>query len=182
MCKALRWLIMAAAALSLAASIAPSFGFAAHAQTGDWRITQEVDRVTGAQITNVLLKSSKTLHSGLALTPAALLQFVCLKGQPLVHLQFAFKVGSKGDSDVAYRFDNKPAHPVEPRILRGLKIMLIEDQREVAQFLDGLATAKVLYLTINSLAKGRTSAEFRVAGAPAAIEAASAACPAKPKR
>jgi hypothetical protein len=53
---------------------------------------------------------------------------------------------------------------------------LIEDKAEVAQFLDELATANVLDLVISSLAKGRTSAEFRVSGAQAAIEAASASC------
>jgi len=37
---------------------------------------------------------------------------------------------------------------------------------------DELATANILYVVIRSLAKGRTSSEFRVSGAPAAIEAA----------
>jgi hypothetical protein len=146
------------------------------ASAGDWQISRKVDSVTGARLTNVLLPSSKTAHSGLRYTPRALLQFACLKGQPVVHLQFAFRVGSKGDSDVSYRFDKEPSHSVKARFLRGLKIVLIEDKSEVAQFMDGLATANVLHLTISSMAKGRTSAEFRVAGAPAVIEMLRAGC------
>ena len=58
--------------------------------------------------------------------------------------------------------------PVEARILRGLRIFVIENKTEVKQFLDGLATANALYIQIRSLDKGGTSAEFRVAGAQAA--------------
>lgn len=71
---------------------------------------------------------------------------------------------------------------VEARILRGLKIAVIEDKAEVAQFLSGLATANVLYLVISSLAKGRTSVEFHVSGAEAALDLISAVCPPKSKR
>jgi hypothetical protein len=40
-----------------------------------------------------------------------------------------------------------------------------------------MATADVLYVRIRSLNSGRTSAEFHVAQAPAAIAAAYAGCP-----
>jgi hypothetical protein len=66
--------------------------------------------------------------------------------------------------------------PVEARILRGLEIFVIEDKTEVKQFLDGLATANALYLEISSLDKGRTSAEFRVAGAQRGIDLLTAVC------
>ena len=146
------------------------------ASSGDWRISRNVDSVTGAKLANIFLESSKTSHSGLWFAPQAWFQFGCLKGQPLVHLQFAFQVGSKGDSDVAYRFDQSPKHAVEARFLRGLKIVVIEKNDEVRQFLDELKTANVLYVMINSIAKGSTSAEFRVTGAPAAIEMLRASC------
>lgn len=173
------WILALSAALALAAWVAgaPLAATAQAASSGDWQILQEVDNVTGAKLTTVLLPSRKIAHSGLALTPRALLQFACRKGQLLLHLQFGFQIGSKGDSDVSYRFDGRPAHAVKVRILRGLKIMVIENEAEVAQFLDELATANVLFMVINSLAKGRTSAEFRVTGAPNAIAAARAACP-----
>ena len=48
--------------------------------------------------------------------------------------------------------------PVEPRILRGLKIFVIEKKAEMTQFLAGLATANALYIQISSLDKGSTSA------------------------
>jgi hypothetical protein len=42
--------------------------------------------------------------------------------------------------------------------------------------MEELKSANVLHLVINSMAKGRTSAEFRVAGATEAIDAARAVC------
>lgn len=78
---------------------------------------------------------------------------------------FAFQIGSKADSEILYRFDEKPMQPVEARILRGLRIFVIEDKTEVKQFLAGLPTANALFIEIHSLDKGRTSAEFRAAGA-----------------
>ncbi len=50
----------------------------------------------------------------------------------------------------------------------------------MAQFVDELATSGVLYLRIRSLNAGRSSAEFRLDGAPAAIDAAFAGCPLSP--
>jgi hypothetical protein len=50
---------------------------------------------------------------------------------------------------------------------------------EVAQFVRDLATSRVLYVRIRSLNAPRTSAEFRVDGAPGAIEAGLAGCPVK---
>ena len=94
---------------------------------------------------------------------------------------FAFQIGSKADSEIFYRFDETPVQPVEARILRGLKIFVIEDKTEVKQFLGGLATANALYIEISSLDKGRTSAEFRVAGAQTPIDLLSVNCPAKKK-
>jgi hypothetical protein len=57
-------------------------------------------------------------------------------------------IGSKADSEIRYRFDEKPMQPLEARILRGLRIFVIENKTEVMQFLDGLATANALYIQI----------------------------------
>lgn len=70
----------------------------------------------------------------------------------------------------------KPAHTIKPHILRGLEMMVIEDRSEVAQFMNLLATANTLYLTINSLAEGGSTASFDVAGASPAIELVHKAC------
>ena len=62
-----------------------------------------------------------------------------------------------------------------------MKIFVIEDKTRVKQFLDGLAKANALYIMISSLDKGKTSAEFRVAGAQTPIDLLSANCPVKKK-
>jgi hypothetical protein len=54
---------------------------------------------------------------------------------------------------------------------------VIEDKADVAQFVSELATSDVLYVRIRSLNAGRTAAEFRLNGAPTAIEAAFTGCP-----
>jgi hypothetical protein len=59
--------------------------------------------------------------------------------------------------------------------------VVIEDKKAVAKFVDELATATTLYFVISSLDKGRTSAEFRVAGAQTPIEWIAANCGAKTK-
>lgn len=143
---------------------------------GAWQITQKVDRVTGAKIGNIFIRSSKIAHSGQLFAQNAFMQLGCIKGQPVIQLVFAFQVGSKNDSDVSYGFDRTPNHRVTARFMRGLKVMVIENKRGVAQFLDRLATAKVLYFTIESIAKGRTSAQFPVVGAPAVIKLLRAGC------
>ena len=151
--------------------------------SGDWQITAKVDDVAKTKVFNVKLEARKTAHDGLFLPPDAILQLVCLKSQPLIHVMFAFQIGSKADSEILYRFDEKPMQPVEARILRGLKIFVIEDKTEVKQFLDGLATANALYIEIGSLDKGRTSAEFRVAGAQRGIDLLTTYCkPASKKK
>lgn len=151
-------------------------GTASAESSGDWQITAKVDDVAKTKALNIKLEARKTAHDGLFLPPDAVLQLVCLKNQPLIHVMFAFQIGSKADSEIVYRFDEKPVQPVEARILRGLKIFVIEDKTEVKQFLGGLATANALYVVISSLDKGRTSAEFRVAGAQRGIDLLDAYC------
>jgi hypothetical protein len=150
--------------------------------SGDWQITAKVDGAAKTKIFNVKVEARKTTHDGLFLPPDALLQLVCLKNQPLIHVMFAFQIGSKADSEILYRFDDKPMQPVEARILRGLKIFVIEEKAEVKQFLDGLATANAVYIAISSLDKGGTSAEFRVAGAQPGIDLLSTNCGSNTKK
>ena len=80
-------------------------------------ITKEIDSVTGAKILHMKIEARKTAHDGLFLPPDALLQLGCLKNQPPIHVMFAFQIGSKADSEIFYRFDDKPAQPIETRIL-----------------------------------------------------------------
>ena len=156
--------------------LGPSRRHGRRESSGDWQITAKVDEAAKTKVFNVKLEARKTAHDGLFLPPDALLQLVCLKDQPLIHVMFAFQIGSKADSEILYRFDEKPMQPVEARILRGLKIFVIEKKTEVKQFLGGLATANALYIQISSLDKGGTSAEFRVAGAQRGIDVLTAYC------
>jgi predicted membrane protein len=155
---------------------------AAAESSGDWQITAKVDDIAKTKIFNVKLEARKTAHSGLFLPPDAILQLVCLKNQPLIHVMFAFQIGSKADSEILYHFDDKPMQPVEARILRGLKIFVIEEKAEVNQFLDGLAKANALYIAIGSLDRGSTSAEFRVAGAQRGIDLLTTYCKPESKK
>lgn len=174
--------VVVALLLGVCAGRSPFVVTAVAESSGDWQITARVDEAAKTKVFNVKLEARKTAHDGLFLPPDALLQLVCLKGQPLIHVMFAFQIGSKADSEILYHFDDKPMQPVEARILRGLKIFVIEEKAEVKQFLDGLATANALYIAISSLDKGGTSAEFRVAGAQRGIDLLSANCGSNTKK
>jgi hypothetical protein len=144
--------------------------------SGEWKISRSTDSVSGEKTADIQLISSATSHGSYSFPGAAKLQLVCFKGQPMVHFQFGFQIGSKADSEISYRFDDKSTHAIKPHILRGLEIMVIEDKGEVAQLMKELAAANTLYVTINSLAKGGSTASFNVAGASAAIDLVHKAC------
>src|SRR6476659_6243391 len=170
------WVVVLGGLLGACASSTLLVETASAESSGDWQITAKVDDVAKTKVLNIKLEARKTAHDGLFLPPDALLQLVCLKNQRLIHVMFAFQIGSKADSEIVYRFDDKPAQPIDARILRRLKIFVIEDKTEVKQFLGGLATANALYFEISSLDKGRTSAEFRVAGAQRGVDLLDAYC------
>jgi hypothetical protein len=174
--------VVLAVLLGACASLSLLVPAAGAASSGDWQITAKVDDAAKTKAFNVKLEARKTAHDGLLLPPGAVLQLVCLRDQPLIHVMFAFQIGSKADSEILYRFDDKPMQPVEARILRGLKIFVIEDKAEVKKFLDGLASANALYIAISSLDQGSTSAEFRVAGAQGGIDLLNAVCRPNPKK
>jgi len=155
------WVVVLGGLLGACASSTLLVETASAESSGDWQITVKVDEAAKTKVFNVKLEARKTAHDGLFLPPDALLQLVCLKGQPLIHVMFAFQIGSKADSEILYRFDEKPMQPVEARILPRAHDLRDREETEVKQFLDGLANA--LYIQISSLDKGGTSAEFRVA-------------------
>jgi hypothetical protein len=162
--------------LSACAARDPIVSTAGATPVGNWRVERQVDRVTGAPLSSALLRTASSSNSAVAYPEPALLQLMCFKNEPTVRLNFAFKVGSNKNSVLGYRFDEKPGREIEARFLADFKTVVIEDSAEVEQFLGELATSKLLYLRIQSLNAGRTSAEFRLDGAPTAIEAALAQC------
>lgn len=125
-------------------------------------------------------KGQTILNGDLAFAPPARMDLACFKQHPAVIIVFAFKIGSTRNAEFSYRFDDKPGHVPRMRVVNDYKTVIIEDPHEVALFANELATADVLYVRIRALNAARTSAEFKVAGAPAAIAAAYAGCPLTP--
>ncbi len=147
---------------------------------GEWRIERQVDRITGAPISNAILMTSRVSNGNVLIAPPARMSLACFKQHPTVIFAFAFKIGSTRNAELGYRFDDKPGHEPRVRVVDDYKTVLIEDPHEVALFAGELATSGGLYVRIRSLNAARTSAEFKVAGAPAAIAAAYAGCPLTP--
>jgi hypothetical protein len=149
--------------------------------SGEWKIERQLDRITGKAITSALLWTRNSSHSGEDYAKPAQIQLMCFESKPVVRFVFEFKIGSDRNSSLGYRFDDKPGHDnVESRVLFGNQIIVIEDKTAVTQFVDELVSSNVLYMRMRTLNAGRTTAEFRVAGAPAAVQAAFAECPVTP--
>lgn len=148
--------------------------------SGNWRIERQMDRVTGGPLSSAFLVTQNSSSSAIAFTQPAQLQLGCFKDKPIVRLTFRFKVGSTKNAELGYRFDEKPGREPKVRFVEDYKTVVIEDKADVAQFVNDLATSSILYLRIRSLNAGRSSAEFSLNGAPAAIEAALADCPVSP--
>jgi hypothetical protein len=149
--------------------------------SGEWRIERQTDRITGNAIASALLATRNSSHSGVDYAKPAQMQLTCFEGKAVARFAFEFKIGSDKNSALGYRFDDKPGRDnVESRILLGYTVIVIEDKTAMAQFVDELVSSNVLYLRIRSLNAGRTTAEFRVPGAAAAVQAAFAECPITP--
>ena len=131
---------------------------AAAVSSGDWQISAKVDDVAKTKVLNVKVEARKTTHDGLFLLSSALLHLVCLKDKPLIHVMFAFQIGSKADLKFSIASMRDPCCGSSRASWRGLKIFVIEKKTEVKQFLDGLATANAPHIQISSLDKGSTSA------------------------
>ena len=179
----MRWVAFAGTALLLGGCTArdPYVSYNNTISSGEWRIERQADRITGNAIASALLSTRNSSHSGVDYAQPAQMQLTCFEGKAVVRFAFEFKIGSDKNSALGYRFDDKPGRDnVESRILIGYTVIVIEDKTAVAQFIDELLSSNVLYLRIRSLNSGRTTAEFRVAGAAAAVQAAFAECPVTP--
>lgn len=150
---------MAGAALLLAAcSHDPYVNGMIVTRAGEWRTEPHVDRVTGAPVSSAVVTTSKVSNGKIPFPPPAIMQLMCFKEHPAVVFNFAFKIGSTRNAEVAYRFDDKPGHEPRMRIVDNYKTVLIEDPNEVALFASELAASNVLYMRIHALNAARTSA------------------------
>jgi hypothetical protein len=149
--------------------------------TGNWKIERQEDRITGAPVPSAMVMTTNASNSFVDYARPASLQLTCFDGKPLVRFVFDFKIGTNPNSILGYRFDDRPGHDnVAARFLHEHRTVVIEDGAEVARFADELATANSLLIRVRSLNAGRTTAEFKLDGAPQAIAAAFAACPPPP--
>src|SRR5450759_1540287 len=109
--------------------------------SGEWRIERQIDRVTGAPISSVLLMTSRVSNGNAVFAPPAQMQLACFKEHPVVVIAFAFKIGSTRNAELGYRFDDKPGHEPRVRVVEDYKRVVIDDPNEVARFAGELATA-----------------------------------------
>lgn len=146
---------------------------------GNWRIERTPDRITGVPVPSAQLATQHSSNSAVPHTKPAVIQLTCFENKPIVRFSFEFRIGSDLNSELGYRFDDKPGHDNVPsRVLLGYKVIVIEDGAAVAQFTQELASSKSLVVRIRSLNAGRTVADFETDGGKAAIDAAFANCPA----
>jgi hypothetical protein len=146
-------------------------------ENGPWEIERHLDRVTGRGIASAYVANRNGSHTSEFFTQPVGLQLLCFKHQPIVRFAFSAKVGSTRNAMIGYSFDDKPGREVEARFVDGQKNVVIEDPAEVAQFARELTASKLLYVRIRALNFGRSTAEFPVEGAQAAIDTAYAGCP-----
>jgi hypothetical protein len=181
-----RVVVLLTALLLSACARDPVVGMTNTTRAGDWQIEKQIDRITGAPIESALLTAPSS-HSSEPFPKKAVLQLACFNKKALVRLVFEVKVATTHSHEFGYRFDDRPGHQITVGFLGNDKVAAIEDGADVAQFLSEMATAKTLYVRIRSLGFGRTTAEFNVEGADAAMAATTAHCPPvieepKPKR
>lgn len=149
--------------------------------SGNWKIETQTDRITGAPVPSAMLIINNASNSFADYAQPGSMQLTCFDGKPMVRFAFEFKVGTDPNSTLGYRFDDKPGHDnIAARFLQEYRTVVIEDRAAVTTFANELATSNTLVIRIRSLAAGRTTAEFKLDGAPAALEAAFAGCPLTP--
>lgn len=145
--------------------------------SGDWKIERGYDRIQGkpAGVAHVSARrrNDRVRDLGLRL---GWLQLACFENTPVIRLEFNHRIGSNRTSALSYRFDDNPGRD-QARFLATYKIAVIEDPKEVAQFVDQLRTSSKLYVRVVSHVAGTTTVEFPVKSASAAIEAAFQSCP-----
>jgi hypothetical protein len=156
----------------------PAVTLADAERAGSWKIERQIDRTTGAPISSARTATDRSSTDGRGFSTGG--PSSCLKERPIVRFEFLFKVGSNRNSELSYRFDDKAGRNADARFLQDRKTVVIEDKAAVAQFAADLTNSKMLYVLIRSLNAGRSSAEFRVTGATAALEAGFASCPLNP--
>ncbi len=143
---------------------------------GNWAISQQIDRISGANTTRAKL-SAFTVSGNRQQLGLAHIHLLCFDNRPTVRLSYPFRVGANSSAIVEYRFDKNPGRKATVRFMPDFRTIVIDDRAEVTQIADGLASAAIFYVRVSSLHIGRAEAEFRVPGGGVATDAAYAECP-----
>lgn len=143
----------------------------------DWWIAHQLDRVSGAELPSAFVYAQAS-NSNVEYPRVSSLLLTCLERKmPLVRFAFDFRIGTRANTVMGYRFDDFPGHEgVEVRVLRNNRVIVIEDRDAIATFVAELEKAQTLYVRVRSIDGGRTVVEYPVAGAWTAIRAAFANC------
>ena len=147
-------------------------------RSGSWVIDQRPDRITGAPVGGAYTMAWGATRSGDLSIYTASLQLTCFENRPIAKIAFQFRVGSDRNTSFGYRFDDKPGHDsVESRVLFGNRVLVVEDDAALRQFIAELRGSTKLFVRIRALNAGNSAVELKVDGSEAAIEAAYAECP-----
>ncbi len=143
----------------------------------DWWITHQFDRVSGAELPGAFVYAEAS-NSNVEYPRVSSLLLTCLeRREPLIRFAFDFRIGTRANTVLGYRFDDLPGHEgVAVRILRNNRVVIIEDREAIATFVAELEKARTLYVRIRSIDGGRTAVEYPVSGAWTAIRAAFTNC------
>jgi hypothetical protein len=175
---ALRIVAIGAVAALLGGCVTDPGPYSTYAKAGSWRIDKQVDRVTAQPVAGAAALTPTSWNTNEIGARPASVQLTCFENKPIARFAFGFKIGSDKNTSFGYRFDDKPGRDnVESRVLLGYQVLVIEDKAALAQFLGDLVGSNVLYVRIRSLNSGNTTAEFKVDGADAALQAAYVDCP-----
>ena len=158
----------------------PTYRHASVVTSGQWRIERQTDRVTGAPISSACVtRDGLERRRGF---PAARRRCSSRASwtSPVISFGFEFKIGTNLNSFLGYRFDEKPGHEIGARFVARRLHRRDRDDKRSGAVRQRARDQQLLYVRIRSLNAGRTTAEFKVDGAPAAIAAAFAGCPVKP--
>lgn len=144
--------------------------------TGQWKLERRHDPVSGSEVVTAWLSISR-FHILSGNFYESEVQLMCFRSRPVIRLRFNLRVGSDRTAALAYRFDENPGRYAKAKFFAREKLIVIDDKKEVAEFVDQLQSAQTLLLRITRLRAGTFTAKFPVHGASHAVEAAFAECP-----
>ena len=144
--------------------------------TGQWQFERRNDPVSGLEVVTAWLSISR-FHILSGNFYEGEVELMCFRTRPVIRLRFNMRIGSGRTAALAYRFDENPGRFAKAKFFAREKLIVIDDKKEVSEFVDQLQSAQNLLLRVTRLRAGTFTAKFPVHGASHAIEVAFAECP-----